>query len=327
MLISRRRLLVSGALGLAAASGMYALLRNPSGPILNPLPVGADPDGYLVAAYQTNPVSWRVLDPRTGNYVARDGSFAASSPDLQYTLAYEAAQLSRSSRVLDTATGAVVHDFGHAWNLPLGWSRDGRSIVVGSADFHDVGGREDSYFTLDRVRIFDVATGRGDTVAQWESMQTWTDLSPWWTTDARLVYGDRLIAMDSSLTVSHYAASGSRPVLGTDRVISVIYDGSTSSPLHPRGSYLTGQHTADLVAGVTWETAPQEIDAKWMGIDDSGLWWLAWLDNERIIGLHDHDLAAYDVRNRTRQVFMTFPDDLVGNVLIAPAVGVPATIR
>jgi hypothetical protein len=320
MVISRRRLLVSGALGLAAASGTYALLRNPSGPILNPLPVVADPDGYLVAAYQTDPVSWRVLDPRTGNYVARDGSFAASSPDLRYTLAYEAAQLSRSSRVLDTATGAVVHDFGHAWNLPLGWSRDGRTIVVGSAVFHNVRSREDNYFTVDRVRIFDVATGRGDTLAHWESMQTWTDLSPWWTTDGRLVYGDRLIAMDGSLTVSHCAGSGSRPVLGTDRVISVVYDGSTRS-------FLTGQHTADLVAGITWEAAPQEIDAKWVGIDDSGLWWLAWLDNERIIALRDHDLAAYDVRNRTRQVFMTFPDDLVGDVLIAPAVGVPATIR
>jgi hypothetical protein len=186
VVISRRRLLVGGAGGLAAATGICALLRKPSGPVINPLPVGADPDGYLVAAYQANSVSWRVLDPRTGNYVARDGSYAASSPDLRYTLAYEAAQLSRSTRVLDTGSGAVVHEFGHAWNLPLGWSRDGRHIVVGSANFHDVNSKEDNYFTVDRVGIFDVATGAGHTVAHWESMPT-LGLTPWWTTDGRLV--------------------------------------------------------------------------------------------------------------------------------------------
>ena len=311
---------MSGTLGLVAASGTYALLRDPLGPILHPLPVGADPDGYLVAAYQTNPTSWRVLDPRSGNYVARDGTFAASSPDLRYILAYEAELRSGSSRVLDTATGAVVHDFGRAWNLPLGWSRDGGHVVVGSAAFHDVNSKEDDYFTVDRVRIFDVATGRSHVVGRWKSTLLWMDLSPWWTTDGRLVYGDRLIAMDGSYTAFHNADGGLAPVLGTDRVISVTYDGSTRS-------YLTGQHIADLIAETSWETAPQEIDANWAGIDDSKVWWLAWLDNDRIICLHDHDLAAYDVRNRTRQVLMTFPDDLVGSVLIAPAVGVPATIR
>jgi hypothetical protein len=320
MVISRRRLLVGGAVGLAAATGMYALLRDPSGPVINPLPVGAVPDGYLVAAYQTNSVSWRVLDPRTGSYVARDGSYAASSPDLRYALAYEAAQLSQPTRVLDTGSGAVVHDFGHAWNLPLGWSRDGRHIVVGSANFHDVNSKEDNYFTLDRVRIFDVATGAGHTVPQWESMPT-LGLTPWWTTDGRLMYGDRMIAMDGSHTVTHDADIG-YPVLGTDRVVSVSYHGDGRTDF-----FLTGQHIADVVAGKTWEGPPQRIDAKWVGIDDSGLRWLAWLDNDRILGLRDHDLAAYDVRNRTRQVFMRFPDDLIGNLLIAPAVGVPATIR
>jgi hypothetical protein len=280
-----------------------------------------------VAAYQTNSVSWRVLDPRTGNYVGRNGSFGASSPDLHYILAYEAAQLSRSSRILDTATGAVVHDFGHAWNLPLGWSRDGRNIVIGSAVFHDVGSREDDYFTVDRVSIVDLATGRGEKVAHWAPMRPWTDVSPWWTTDDRLVYGDRMIAMDGSVTVPRYDAGDSRPALGTDRVISVVYNGSAGTALHPRGSYVTGRHTVDLVAGSTREDVPHEIDARWVGIDDSGLWWLAWLDDERIIGLRDHDLAAYNVRNQTRQVLMTFPDDLVMDALIAPAVGVPATIR
>jgi hypothetical protein len=158
VVISRRNLLVG--LGLAVAGGTYALLRGTSGPILDALPVGADPDGYLVAAYQTNSVSWRVFDPRTGNYVARDGSYAACSPDLRYILAWEAGQLSRSTRVVDTGTGAVVHDFGRAWNRPLGWSRDGRRIVIGSAVFHDVNGKEDNYFTVDRVCVFDVTTGR-----------------------------------------------------------------------------------------------------------------------------------------------------------------------
>jgi hypothetical protein len=326
MLISRRQLLVGGGLGLAVAGGIYAVLRDPSGPVLNPLPVGRHPDGYLVAAYQPNPRSWRVFDPRSGNYVARNGSFVACSPDLHYTLTYDpnydALDLPLSSKILDTATGAVEHSFGRAWNMPLGWSRDGRHIVVGSTVFHDVNSKEDNYITLDRVRIFDAATGGSRAVAHWKSVRLSRDWSAWWTTDGRLVHGDRLIAMDGSLTVAHNADIGSPPVLGTDRVISITYDGDGRT-----GSFVTGQHTADLIAGTAWQAAPRQIDAKWVGIDDSGLQWLAWLDNDRIIGLRDHDLAAYNVRDHTRQVFMTFPDDVVEGVLIAPAVGVPATIR
>jgi hypothetical protein len=316
-------MLVGGVLGLGAATGMYVLRRAPSGPVLHPLPVGTDPagrDGYVVAAYQTDSESWRVLDPRTGRYVARDGSYAACSPDLRYTLVYEAAQLSRSTRVLDTGSGAAVYDFGRAWNLPLGWSRDGRHIVVGDAGFHDVHSKEDNYFTLDRVRIFDVARGESRAMTPWKSAPT-PGSAPWWTTDGRLAYADRLIAMDGSCTVSHGADTGI-PVLGTDRVVSVSYDGDGRT-----GTFLTGQRSTDVVAAKTWESQPRQLDAEWVGIDDSGLTWLAWLDDDRIIGLRDHDLSAYDVRTRTRQVLMRFPDDLVTDVLIAPAAGVPATIR
>jgi hypothetical protein len=315
--ISRRQLLIGGALCLAAGGGAYAALRHQVGPILTALPVGADPDGYVVVAYATNPVSWGVLDPRTGKYVARDGTFAASSPDLHYVLAHDDLR-SGSSRILDTGTGAVVHDFGHAWQIPLGWSCDGRHIVLGGVAFHDVQSREDNYFTLDRVGIHDVATGGSRDVARWTSIPLWMDAAPWWTTDGRLVYGDRLIAMGGSYTVSPNADGGSIPMLGTDRVVSVNYDGS---------AWLTGERTADLVAGTTLEAVPSEIDAKWAGIDYSGLQWLAWLDRDRVICLRDHDLAAVDVRRQARQVFMTFPDLLVTNVLIAPAVGVPATVR
>lgn len=320
-MVSRRKLLAGGALALAVAGGTYALRPHPSGPVLSPLPIGPDPDGYLLAAYQTNPVSWRVLDPATGNYVARDGNFAAPSPDLRYILVYPGGErLSGSTRVLSTATGAVVYDLGRAWNLPMGWSRDGRHIVAGSVSFHDVNSKEDNYFTVDRVCVFDVATGRGEAVARWTSTLMWADSSPWWTTDGRLVYGDRLVAMDGSFAVCRDAGTGSTPVLGTDRVISVTFDGST-------GSYLTGRRTADLVTAATPQVAPGEIDAKWAGTEYSGIQWLAWLDDDRIICLHDHDVTAYNVRDRTRQVFLTFPDDLVGKVLIAPAAGLPATIR
>ena len=317
-MISRRHLVVGGVLCLATGGG-YAALRPRVGPILQTIPVGADPDGYVVAAYATNPVSWRVLDPRTGAYLARGGTFAAASPDLHYMLAYDDLR-SGSSRILHTGTGAVVHDFGHAWRLPLGWSRDGRHVVLGGVAFHDVHSKEDNYFTLDRVRIQDVATGASRDVARWSSSPLWTDRAPWWTTDGRLVCGDRLIAMDGSCTVSPDPEGDSLPVLGTDRVVSVTYDGTARA-------YRTGQHSADLVTGTSGEGVPRDIDAKWAGIDDSGLDWLAWLDSDRVICLRDHDLAAVDVRGPGRQVFMTFPDDLVTRVLIAPAVGVPATIR
>ena len=316
-MISRRHLLFGGVLCLAG--GGYAALRPRVRPILTALPKGADPHGYVVAAYATSPVSWRVLDPRTGNYVARDGTFAACAPDLHYLLAYDDLR-SGSSRILHTGTGAVLHDFGHAWRLPLGWSRDGRHVVLGGIAFHDVHSKEDNYFTLDRVCIQDLATGAGRDVARWTSSPLWTDHAPWWTTDRRLVYGDRLIAMDGSYAVCPNADAGSVPVLGTDRVISVTYDGAARA-------YRTGQRSADVVAGTSAEGVPRDIDANWAGIDDSGLDWLAWLDSDRVICLRDHDLAAVDVRRPARQVFMTFPDDLVTRVLIVPAVGVPATIR
>ena len=316
---SRRWLLIGGAVCLVGGGTAFAALRHRGAPIVATLPVGTNPDGYVVAAYATNTVSWRVLDPRTGNYVARDGAFAAGSPDLHYVLAHDDL-MSGASRILDTGTGAVVHGFGHAWQLPLGWSRDGRHIVLGGVAFHDVHSKEDNYFTLDRVRVQDVATGGSRDVLQWKSIPLWTDVAPWWTTDGRLVYGDRLIAMDGSYTVSPNADGGSVPVLGTNRVVTVTYDGAAHA-------YLTGQRTADLVAGTTSQAVPQQIDAKWAGIDNFGLGWLAWLDNDRVICLRDHDLAAVDIRRQTRQVFMTFPDDLVTNVLIVPAAGVPATIR
>jgi hypothetical protein len=141
------------------------------------------------------------------------------------------------------------------------------------------------------------------------------------------VYADRLIALDGSVTTSRYAGTESVPVLGTDRVRSVVYTGSSREPLHPRGCYVMGQHTVDLVNGRMWEAQPQEIDAVWVGVDKSGFGWLAWLDDDRIIGRRDHDVAVYDVRDQTRRTIMAFPDDLVVGVLIAPAVGVPATIR
>ena len=201
MALSRRNLLVAGGLGLVAAGGTYAALHASSGPILGALPVGANPDGYLVAAYQTNAISWRVLDPRTGRYVARNGSYAAPSPDLRYILAWEASELTRSTRVLDTGTGAVVHDFGRTWNLPLGWSPDGRHIVLGSAVFHNLN-KEDNYFTVDHVRVFDVATGGSNGVTHWVTPRSLPDVAPWWTTDGRLVYAGRLIAMDGSTSGS-----------------------------------------------------------------------------------------------------------------------------
>ena len=318
MVIPRRTLLLGGAFGLAAASGTGVLLRERSGPILDPPAGGTAPDGYLVAAYKPDPLSWRVLDPRTGGYLARDGDFAAPSPDLRYILGYEGQQRSRSTRILDTGTGAVVHDFGREWNLPLGWSRDGRHVVLGGASRHDAGGREDDYDTLDQVRVVDIARGRSRAVADWRPVRLSTDLPPWWTTDGRLVYGDRLIAMDGTVALSPVAVAGALPVLGTDRVVSVGYAG---------GSYVTGEQAADLVAGTASTAVPGEIDAKWAGIDQSGLRWLAWLDDDRLIGLRDHDLAAVDPHSMTRRVFMTFPDDIVTDALIAPAVGVPATVH
>lgn len=318
MTIPRRTLLLGGALGLAAATGTGILLRDRPRPILDP-PIGSTgPDGYLVAAYRPNPLSWRVLDPRTGRYVARDGDFAAPSPDLRYVLTYEAQQLSRSTRILDTGSGAVVHDFGREWNLPLGWSRDGRHVVLGGASHHYAGSREDDYHTLDEVRVVDVATGRSRAVGGWRPVRLGTDLPPWWTTDGRLVHSDRLIAMDGRVTQSPGAVAGGVPVLGTDRVVSVGY---------ADGSYVTGEHAADVVAGTATVAVPGAIDAKWAGIDDSGLRWLAWLDDNRVIGLRNYDLIAVDLRSMTRQVLMRFPGDVVTDALIAPAVGVPATIR
>jgi hypothetical protein len=318
MATPRRTLLLGGALGLAAATGTGVLLRERSRPILDPPAGGTAPDGYLVAAYQPEPLSWRVLDPRTGRYVARDGDFAAPSPDLRYILGYEGQQRSRSTRILDTGTGAVVHDFGREWNLPLGWSRDGRRVVLGGASHHYADGREDDYDTLDEVRVVDLPTGRSRVVAGWRPVRLGSDVPPWWTTDGRLVYGDRLIAMDGTVALSPVAVAGGVPVLGTDRVVSVGYTD---------GSYVTGEHAADLVAGTASGSVPGEIDAKWAGIDDSGLRWLAWLDADRLIGLRDHDLAVVDLRSMTRRVFMTFPDDVVTDALIAPAVGVPATVH
>jgi hypothetical protein len=319
MVIPRRTLLLGGALGLAAATGTGVLLRERSGPILDPPAGGTAPDGYLVAAYKPDPLSWRVFDPRTGRYVARAGDFAAPSPDLRYILTtHEAQQRSRSTRILDTGTGAVVHDFGRQGNLPLGWSRDGRHVVLGGTSRHHVDGREDDYDTLDEVRVVDVASGHSRAVAGWRPVRLSTDLPPWWTTDGRLVCGDRLIAMDGTVALSPVAVDGGLPVLGTDRVVSVGYTG---------GSYLTGEHAADLVAGTATAAVPGEIDAKWAGIDYSGLRWLAWLDDDRLVGLRDHDLVAVDPRSMTRQVFMTFPDDVVTDALIAPAVGVPATVH
>ncbi len=318
MAIPRRTLLLGGAFGLAAAAGTGAVLRYRPRPILDPPVAGTAPDGYVVAAYQPGPTSWRVLDPRTVRYVARDGDFAAPSPDLRYILTYDAQRLSRPTRILDTGTGAVVHDFGGEWNLPLGWSRDGRHVVLGGASHHYVDGREDDYETLDEVRVVDVATGRSRAVGGWRPVRLSTELPAWWTSDGRLVRGDRLIAMDGTVAHSPVAVAGGVPVLGTDRVVSVGY---------ADGSYVTGEHAADLVAGTATVAELGEIGAKWAGIDHSGLRWLAWLDGDRLIGLRDHDLAAVDLRTMTRQVFMTFPDDVVTDALIAPAIGIPATIR
>lgn len=317
MTLSRRTLLAGGAVGLAAAAGTGALLLGRSGPILDPPPTGTGGSGYLVAAYQPGPLSWRVLDPRTGRYVPRDGSYTAPSPDLRYVLAYDAQQLSMSSRILDTANGAVVHDFGRAWNLPLGWSPDGRHVVLGGTTHHRVGGREDDYFTVDRLRVVAVATGRSRTVAPWKPVHM-ADARPWWTADGRLVYADRLIAMDGRVAVSRVAVGAGIPVLGTNRAITVAYGNR---------AYLTGPLTVDPVAGTTATTAPGEITAELAGIDYSGLRWLAWLDDDRIIGLRDHDIAAYDVHRGTRQVFATFPDDVVLDALIAPATGLLPTVR
>lgn len=316
---SWRSLFIGVTVGLIAATGgAYALRPGPPRPILAALPVGAAPDGYVVAAYQPAPTGWRVLDPRTGTYVARDGSFAAPSPDLRYILTYEAGSLSRSTRVLETGTGAVVRDLGRDWNLPLGWSRDGRHIVVAGAVFHRTGSREDDYFTVDRVRVFDVVTGRSANVAGWASTRTFPDVSPWWTVDGRLVYGDRLIAMDGSVTVSRYAAVDSRPVLGTDQVRSVVYGA---------GYFVLGEHSGDIVTGTTRDAAARELDGRWLGLDAYGFEWIAWLDDDRVVGLRDHDIAVYDIQRQTRQVLMAFPDLVLTGVLLAPAVGVPATIR
>jgi hypothetical protein len=109
-----------------------------------------------------------------------------------------------------------------------------------------------------------------------------------------------------------------RPVLGTDQVRSVAY---------ANGSYMLGGHAVDLRTGRASDAVPHELDATWLGLGEFGFEWVAWLDDNRVIGRRDHDVAVYDVRDRTRRIVMAFPDDVVSGLLIAPAVGVPATIR
>lgn len=324
----RRRTLLFGMLGTAVGGGL-AGCGGPTGPVLDRLPALAGPGrpGYVVAAClgtdpgSGNALPWRVLNPATGAYTDIPGTVTALSPDLRYALAYH---FGDGARIHDTATGAVVHDFGSDRSVPLGWSPDGRHIVLAEAAFHDVHSMEDNYHTLDVVRLLDVTTGTGRVVEGWTPVRDGL-FHPWpWTTGGRLVVGDRLVGMNGGWRPLPRRLDQALPVLGTDRFTEPAHVGE-DEPGWPRG-YATVGVVTDVATGLV-ETDDRRIDARVVrptGDGPTGRH-LAWRDRDGLLVILPRELIRYDLRDRSERVVARFPVPTY-DVRIAPAATATALV-
>jgi hypothetical protein len=326
--LSRRALIVGAT---AAAGGLLAACRGASGPVLPVLPVpagsGSRP-GYVLAAYHAgDPFTgdgsplWRVLDPVTGGYTAIPGQVAACSPDLRLVLTYG---LGSWTRVHDTGTGRAVHDFGVGRLVPLGWSPDGRHIVLAEAVFHDVHSFEDNYETLDRVRVYDVTDGTSREVAGWSPLPTGFVYERHWTGDGRLAVADRLIHMDGTWQQLAISVERLVPLLGTDRYAEMRGDGEGDQAL-PRPFAEVGRVT-DIVRG-TATRDPRRIDNLRLRMSELGTTegrFHSWRDEHRVLIVLPREMFLFDLRDRSEHVVARFPGPTYEIRLGAAAAASPA---